>query len=41
MTEIHRIEFKKELTRDHDIKHEVVAFLNYHEDDVVYWYMLK
>jgi ATP-dependent DNA helicase RecG len=36
MTETHRIEYKRELTKELDLEKEVVAFLNYHEGGFIY-----
>jgi ATP-dependent DNA helicase RecG len=36
MTEINRIEYKAQLTKDLDLEKEVVAFLNYLEGGLVY-----
>ena len=34
MSEINRIEYKRELTKDLDIDKEVIAFLKYHEGGI-------
>lgn len=41
MTETNRIEYKRELTPELDIEKDIVAFLNYKEDEKVYLLNVK
>ena len=36
MTETNRIEYNRELTPELDIEKDIIAFLNYKEDDKIY-----